>query len=126
MLIHPAGRMAVVRDQVALALAILWPCYHRRSASRLLPSVRGQRRLFSAMLQISTICLPAFGCGKPLTTMYASPIVSTYTTAAAATTTTTTTTTYTNRRCSTGRTARPNVSPPGCATSRLRPPTPVH
>jgi len=31
-----------------------------------------------AMLQISTMCRPALACGNPLTTMYASPIVSTY------------------------------------------------
>jgi len=31
-----------------------------------------------AMLQISTMCLPAFGFGNPLTTIYASPIVSTW------------------------------------------------
>jgi len=30
------------------------------------------------MLQISAMCLPAFGFGNPLTTMYASPIVSTW------------------------------------------------
>jgi len=32
----------------------------------------------SAILQISTMSLPAFGCGSPLTTTYASPIVSTW------------------------------------------------
>ena len=29
-----------------------------------------------AILQISAMCLPALGFGNPLTTMYASPIVS--------------------------------------------------
>ena len=35
-------------------------------------------RRLRAMLQISKMCLPAFGSGNPLTTMYASPMVSTW------------------------------------------------
>ena len=55
MLIHPAGRMAVVRDQVALALTILWPCYYRRSA----PTAP---RLTSAAKCMSAV---SAGCSAP-------------------------------------------------------------